>query len=382
MRALALLFVAASALADTSVGPITSPGVQPMRGTSNVGTPVADEAACWVVLRADAETRAASANYRCRVDRSARITYTPPVNPCPPKPADLMRTQTCTAPEVGSWTQTQTYIAAPAPTCWTAGAWVPSTPPLGACTVPPPPPPPAVGTSIWPSGVPATAAATDAGAVTLGTRFTSTVAGQITGIRFYKGTGNNGPHVGTLYSNTGQLLSQGTFSNETATGWQQMAFAAPIAIAANTSYVVAYHAPVGRYALNANFGWPVTNGTLSGQAGLFAYGSSPNFPTQTWNASNYWVDVIFSTVIAPPPPPATGTASLTWDAHQDPTVTGYRVYSRLGSAVFPAFGTGVLVVTNNYSYSALASGTWCFAVTAVSPGGESAPSTEACKVIP
>jgi hypothetical protein len=80
----------------------------------------------------------------------------------------------------------------------------------------------------------------------------------------------------------------------------------------------------------------------------------------------------------PPPPPPTGTATLTWDAHEDPTVTGYRVYYRVGSTNFAS----IPVITNNYSLSALASGTWCFTVTAVSPGNESNPSNEACKVIP
>jgi hypothetical protein len=27
--------------------------------------------------------------------------------------------------------------------------------------------------------------------------------------------------------------------------------------------------------------------------GVFAYGSSSKFPNQVWNASNYWVDVVF-----------------------------------------------------------------------------------------
>jgi hypothetical protein len=90
------------------------------------------------------------------------------------------------------------------------------------------------------------------------------------------------------------------------------------------------------------------------------------------------LDTITIGAATSPPPPATGTATLTWDAHQDPTVTGYRVYYRLGATNFPS----VPVITNNYSLSALASGTWCFTVTAVSPGNESNPSNEACKVIP
>ena len=55
----------------------------------------------------------------------------------------------------------------------------------------------------------------------LGVKFRSEAAGFITAIRFYKGTGNTGSHIGNLWASNGTLLSSVTFSNETATGWQQ-----------------------------------------------------------------------------------------------------------------------------------------------------------------
>ena len=48
--------------------------------------------------------------------------------------------------------------------------------------------------------------------------------GFVSGIRFYKGTGNTGTHTGTMWSNNGTLLATGTFSNETSTGWQTLSF--------------------------------------------------------------------------------------------------------------------------------------------------------------
>jgi hypothetical protein len=67
--------------------------------------------------------------------------------------------------------------------------------------------------------------------------------------------------------------------------------------------VVSYHAPVGHYAYNAQyFAQARTNGpitavadTASGHNGLFAEGTSTTFPNSTWNANNYWVDVVFMT---------------------------------------------------------------------------------------
>src|SRR5262249_18058325 len=78
--------------------------------------------------------------------------------------------------------------------------------------------------------------------VELGVRFRSDVPGVVTGIRFYKGGVNdNGSHTGSLWTNGGQVLATGTFTNETALGWQQLNFSSPVAINANTTYVASYN---------------------------------------------------------------------------------------------------------------------------------------------
>src|SRR5437588_5433422 len=88
--------------------------------------------------------------------------------------------------------------------------------------------------------------------VTLGVKFRSDVSGSVTGIGFYKGAGNNGTHVGLLYSSTGTVLAQATFSGETASGWQQVNFSSPVSIAANTIYLAAFFTTSG-YGYNANY---------------------------------------------------------------------------------------------------------------------------------
>ena len=89
---------------------------------------------------------------------------------------------------------------------------------------------------------------TDNAAVEIGTRFRADTDGFVTGIRFYKGTTNTGTHTGHLWSNTGQLLATVTFTGESASGWQEASLSTPVAITANTLYVVSYHAPSGNYA--------------------------------------------------------------------------------------------------------------------------------------
>ncbi|MFY0576482.1 DUF4082 domain-containing protein [Cystobacter fuscus] len=98
------------------------------------------------------------------------------------------------------------------------------------------------------SAVPAVAAADDGAAVELGVRFRSDAPGRIMGVRFYKGAGNTGTHTGSLWSASGALLATATFQDETASGWQEVRFATPVAIAADTDYVASYHAPAGHYA--------------------------------------------------------------------------------------------------------------------------------------
>jgi hypothetical protein len=152
--------------------------------------------------------------------------------------------------------------------------------------------------------VPGTPASTDTRAAELGLKFRSSVAGYVRGVRFYKGSGNTGTHTGALWSRTGTKLAQVTFTNETASGWQQASFATPVAISANTTYVVSYHAPVGRYSVDQSFfaSSGVTNGPLTalqsgvdGANGVYRHSTNVVFPSQSYSASNYWVDVVFST---------------------------------------------------------------------------------------
>ncbi|KYC37736.1 hypothetical protein WA1_04250 [Scytonema hofmannii PCC 7110] len=173
--------------------------------------------------------------------------------------------------------------------------------------------------SIWNDSVtPGLVTTNDSTATELGVKFRTNQNGYITGIRFYKGPQNTGTHIGTLWSSSGQQLARVTFSNETATGWQQANFATPIQITANTVYVASYHTNVGKYSKNENFFtnsgvnssplYALRNGE-SGSNGVYIYRSNPTFPTNTYKSSNYWVDVVFSTNVAPDTTPPTVTAS-------------------------------------------------------------------------
>ena len=92
--------------------------------------------------------------------------------------------------------------------------------------------------------VPDAVNATDHGALyELGVRFHSDVVGQITALRYWKGSAENTPHVGHLWDAGGQSLATVTFANETASGWQQQALTTPVTIQANTDYLVSVATP-------------------------------------------------------------------------------------------------------------------------------------------
>jgi len=130
----------------------------------------------------------------------------------------------------------------------------------------------------------------------LGMQFVTATDGFITAIRHWKSASETGAHTGRIWSTSGTLLASVTFSSETASGWQVQNLSSPLAVTAGVSYIVSVnvntHYPYSHFGLSST----VTNGNLSapgnGMNGLF----DPipgNFPTNSFNNSNYFRDVVF-----------------------------------------------------------------------------------------
>jgi len=80
------------------------------------------------------------------------------------------------------------------------------------------------------------------------------------------------------------------------------------------------------------------------------------------------------------PPPTATTATLTWNAVSDPSLSGYKVYIGTASGTY----TKIIPVGNTtfYTIDSLTTGTtYFFAVTAYNSAGESSPSNEVSKSI-
>ena len=105
--------------------------------------------------------------------------------------------------------------------------------------------------TLFEQAVPATPDVNDSGSVVPGVKFSSTSAGKVRGVRFYKAAANKGTHAVGLWGSTGTLLAQATVSGETTSGWQEANFASPVSISASTTYVAGYLAPKGHYSANS-----------------------------------------------------------------------------------------------------------------------------------
>jgi hypothetical protein len=186
--------------------------------------------------------------------------------------------------------------------------------------------------TLFDEEIPDVVSTTDTSAVELGVSFSPSVAGSVTAIRFYKGAGNGGSHVGSLWNADGTVkYASITFANETATGWQTAQLSTPVALTPGQTYVVSYLAPQGRYSYTSGyFAVPSTNGPLTAgttQNGRFSYAAGGGFPTLSYNATNYFVDVVYTVATAgggtPPTTPATpaGTTLFGTETPSGPPTT-------------------------------------------------------------
>lgn len=169
----------------------------------------------------------------------------------------------------------------------------------------------------------------------LGLKFQSGRAGQITAIRYWRSPGDTGAHVGNIWLGTGGTdplniapLTTVTFTNETAAGWQQQALPQPLAIAANTVYIVSVNANAYFPASGGALLTSVANGNLRTVADYHngVSGSTGAFPTDDYQNTNYFRDVVFVPAGCAGTPTPTATPSATPSATPIPPATTNPIY--------------------------------------------------------
>ncbi|MGF7229242.1 MAG: DUF4082 domain-containing protein [Candidatus Saccharibacteria bacterium] len=225
-----------------------------------------------------------------------------------------------------------------------------------------------VSYGIWPDTTkPKVTASSDTKGVELGLKFQTAVSGKVTGVSFYKGAGNGGTHTGTLWDKYGVKLASITFSKESATGWQTAYFKQPVSVAGNVTYVISYFAPEGHNAVNVNYfnkafvnkRITALNDGWDGSNGLFSFSGSSTFPMSSSQASNYWVEPIFSSKVfgasvAPSAPvsflatPSTKAVVLSWlPSVSSRPIKQYDIY-RDGQLIKTVSGTPPSAMTTNH----------------------------------
>ena len=236
--------------------------------------------------------------------------------------------------------------------------------------------------TIWPSTATPAGTDPDTAAVELGVKFRASQDGYITGIRYYKPTQTSGTHVGTLWTGTGTKLATATFTNETASGWQQALFSTPVPVTANTTYVASYFTPSRYVVSSAYFTTATTRGPLTalqngtdGGNGLYRYGTTAGvFPNASYNSENYWVDVVYQDNLGPD---TTAPSLLTRTPAQD--ATGVPVNTLVTATYNEALRAGSATVELRDAAGTLVAGNTTIDTAgtrvAFEPGGPLQPST-------
>lgn len=149
--------------------------------------------------------------------------------------------------------------------------------------------------TIWPAGtVPNNPAVPQVSRIKLGTVFSSTQAGRIMGIRFYRADAARQTYKAQLWSGSDERLASVTFRATRGPGWKVVRFDEPVQIKAGRRYTAAYVTPDGGYPRDKNSLSPshtVTNGPLTAHRGTYLHGAGR--PVKSSQQSNYYVDVIF-----------------------------------------------------------------------------------------
>jgi hypothetical protein len=153
--------------------------------------------------------------------------------------------------------------------------------------------------SIFTNKTPATTSLDASPGWEVATRFKTSRAGCVVGLRFYRAAGETGSNTVKLWSESGQMLHSETFTNGT-TGWNVVELrnhqVAPfvdlsVCIPTNTWFRVSVNTNTKQVKTSGGFLEPIVQGPLTADAGY--YGQPVGSMPTTFSNSSYFVDVVF-----------------------------------------------------------------------------------------
>ena len=175
--------------------------------------------------------------------------------------------------------------------------------------------------------------------IEVGMRFAVDRSGSVTELKYWRGSGDaidTDVREGHLWRADGTLLATVTFTSGLGqAGWQVATLSSPVTLTAGVQYIASYRTndnyvattnyfvdanDVAFDGLDNNSFWGhggvvrVVQDGAGGTNGVFRYGSGAAvMPSESFNSSNYWVDITFDAGIAPSntAPVITSAAALT-----------------------------------------------------------------------
>ena len=131
----------------------------------------------------------------------------------------------------------------------------------------------------------------------LGMKFQTAVNGTITHLKYFRPANETGTHTGRLWSSSGSLLATANFTNETSSGWQTAALAIPLAVTANTTYIVSSNNNTAYASLNTGgTSYNYVNGQVRSVQNdtIGVFNTTPgSFPGAIYQNQHYFRDVVF-----------------------------------------------------------------------------------------
>lgn len=183
----------------------------------------------------------------------------------------------------------------------------------------------------------------DTAKVELGLKFSPTTDGRIKGIQFYQNAANSGVTSVSLWGNGGTRLIKITIPATGPVGWRTI----PVdrALVAGRTYTVSVSDTNGRYPYSPQYftSARTINGiSVGANAGVYRYGAKSEFPSQSWNGSNYLVDLVYATTApAPDPAPVPEPTPEPTPVEPPPTSSTPTSYNYLGRSFPDASSVGV-----------------------------------------
>lgn len=170
--------------------------------------------------------------------------------------------------------------------------------------------------SLFTSQTPALPDVSEGSPVTVGITLTFSVAGTVSGARFYAPATISGTFEAAFWRVTtddtgtgaGTLLANATFGSITPGAWNTVAFSSAVAVDTTHAYVIGLRTSLGRYtATGGLFSSAIVNSPITGPQdgaafpaggftklnnGRFTSGLT-NYPTSTFGSNGYFIDVLF-----------------------------------------------------------------------------------------